>query len=245
MISFAMGFGLACAFPTALVLSRKRTMLTELTEQQREKFWAKVQITDGCWPWLGHINRNGYGEFHSAGDRRLAHVLAFEEEYSPVPAGLFVCHSCDVRHCVNYEHLFLGTCEDNWNDMREKGRHAKGEQQADAKVTEEDVAYMRRFRSDGITASAIAQWYGLSLCATARLLSGRTWRHVDARTDFSINTHAKGSKVHTAKLSEKQIPEIRNLCRSGIPMEILAQRYGVQRQTIRAIMTGRNWKHVP
>lgn len=219
-----------------------------LTEEQREEFWSRIEIREaGCWPWIGHINRDGYGEFKIGRRKRkrMAHILSFEEEYNPVPTGLFVCHSCDVRHCVNFEHLFLGTCADNWRDMFEKGRHALGERQWEAKITGEDVYYIRRFRSEGVSATAIAQWYGLSVGQVCHILRGDSWKHIPVATDFSLSTNSKGEQIHTAKLTASQIPIIRQLRSAGMKPGTIGKQFGVQAQTIRAIMTGRNWTHIP
>lgn len=87
-----------------------------------DRYWAKVKMGNGCWLWTGAVSGRGYGKLGIDGRDIGAHRLAWELAYGPIPAGLFVLHTCDVRRCVNHAHLFLGTAADNTRDMFEKGR---------------------------------------------------------------------------------------------------------------------------
>jgi len=87
-----------------------------------ERFWAKVNKTDTCWLWTAHCNADGYGEFSINGARILAHRASYLLEHGILPEGLQVLHSCDKPPCVRPTHLFLGTQQDNINDMIVKER---------------------------------------------------------------------------------------------------------------------------
>jgi hypothetical protein len=76
----------------------------------------------GCWLWTKAKTTDGYGQKHIDGKLEYAHRLSWKLHRGEIPAGLFVLHKCDVRNCINPEHLFLGSCKDNVLDARAKGR---------------------------------------------------------------------------------------------------------------------------
>jgi len=63
---------------------------------------------------MGTLNIKGNG----VGDHRVAYELYVGN----ITKGLHVLHKCDIRSCVNPEHLFIGTNIDNINDCIKKGR---------------------------------------------------------------------------------------------------------------------------
>jgi len=89
-----------------------------------DRFMTKVNKTDTCWLWVGNIHKRGYGQFKLKGKKVGAHRVSYELFKGPIPKGLCVCHTCDVRHCVNPDHLWLGTQKENIRDMYSKGRES-------------------------------------------------------------------------------------------------------------------------
>lgn len=73
----------------------------------------------GCVLWTGYVDKNSYGK---ASGGRWAHRLAWEKANGPIPRGLWVLHRCDNPPCVNPDHLFLGTNQENQLDCGAKGR---------------------------------------------------------------------------------------------------------------------------
>jgi hypothetical protein len=98
---------------------------------REERFWQHVDKSDTCWNWTASTKPFGYGRFvtrnHYKQKEELAHRVSWELHYGPIPQGMFVCHKCDNPPCVNPEHLFLGTGDDNMKDRNSKQRQAKGE----------------------------------------------------------------------------------------------------------------------
>ena len=88
-----------------------------------ERFFQKVNKTDSCWLWTGAISSSGYGSFRIGEKNFKAHRQSYIMHTGQIPQSLEVCHSCDVRSCVNPEHLWLGTRSDNMKDMFSKNRN--------------------------------------------------------------------------------------------------------------------------
>lgn len=90
-----------------------------------ERFLAKVfKQEDGCW-WYGNRS-DRYGMVKTDEGRTTgAHRFSYQFHKGEIPRGMVVRHKCDVRGCVNPEHLELGTHEDNTRDIVERDRTAR------------------------------------------------------------------------------------------------------------------------
>ena len=96
------------------------------TLRRNDPFWRLINsatIGQGCWNWTAYKNNEGYGRLRAGGEKVLAHRLSYSIFKGEIAEGLFVCHTCDNPACINPEHLFLGTHQDNVSDCVAKGRH--------------------------------------------------------------------------------------------------------------------------
>jgi hypothetical protein len=144
------------------------------------RFWEKVQTRPGqCWLWQGPCNGRGYGKFKlRRGIRVAAHRLSWELIHGPIPAGMWVLHRCDVKACVNPEHLWLGTATDNARDRSHKGRNRdqRGERNTSARLRLADVEAIRRQYAMGSTSQyQLARDYGISQAQVSRLVNMLEW----------------------------------------------------------------------
>ena len=97
-------------------------------KEPRQRILDNITLDDnGCWIMRPYEGCKGYAKVQWKEDGKIkkerAHRYSYKAFKGQIPDGLQVCHSCDVRNCVNPEHLWLGTNQDNVNDMVKKGRH--------------------------------------------------------------------------------------------------------------------------
>jgi hypothetical protein len=131
----------------------------------------------GCHLWLRTVNNGGYGMTSWQGKQILAHRAAWLSVNGPIPVGMCVLHRCDVRTCVNPEHLFLGTIQDNNKDRDAKGHMlaARGERAGKAKLTNVQVLAIR---ADTRRQAMIAADYGIAACSVSQIKARKLWRHL-------------------------------------------------------------------
>lgn len=106
-------------------MKRKYTVQHPPDEQYIAKWKRHVVISEtGCWLWQKFIQPvTGYADIGFRGKRTKAHRAMYTATNGPIPEGLAVLHSCDVRHCINPDHLRVGTISENKQDELQRGRN--------------------------------------------------------------------------------------------------------------------------
>lgn len=140
------------------------------------EFRHAMTTGDGCREWRGH-SYHGYRRVKLGRRSRSAHRLSYEMTHGPIAKGLVICHRCDNRACINPEHLFAGTHRDNVADMVAKDRQRKGRSINTVKLTEADVAIIRREYRDGMGAE-LGQRFGVNRHTIVNAAKGRSWKHI-------------------------------------------------------------------
>lgn len=135
-----------------------------LKDSDLTRFYFYVDIQpgpDGCWLWDGPLYKNGYAYFQTYGAHRASWIF----HRGRIPSKMQVLHKCDVRHCVNPDHLFLGLPVDNTADMLRKGRDVRGCKSPLASIKDPKVILkIRSLLASGMTRSKVAKKLNVLYC---------------------------------------------------------------------------------
>lgn len=158
-------------------------------EPIRSRFMKNVspEPNSGCWLWTASAGLRGYAQIGLGGagrGSRVAHRVSYELFKGPITKGMSICHSCDNRLCVNPDHLFEGTTNDNVQDAIAKKRNAFGSRCGRSVLTDDAV---RDIRSSSLGTVALAKKYGVSPAAVSKVKSGKSWRHVEQEPEVLKN----------------------------------------------------------
>lgn len=160
----------------ALESGRYVGLLPAMLPKDLVRWLSRVSVADdGCWIWQGAANGDGYGYTNLRSQvyrcNRLFYILGHEAE----PGNLLVCHSCDVRLCVNPAHLFLGDLAANNQDRAAKGRsrNQAGENNNMCKLSTADVLAIKEMLSGGVSRRILAITYNVCRQTIDNIATGK------------------------------------------------------------------------
>jgi hypothetical protein len=143
-----------------------------------QRLLNKTNKTATCWLWTGYTRKDGYGSITINYIPTFVHRVAFELWKQLIPDGFVVRHTCDIRNCINPNHLEIGTQQDNINDKVERNRQAKGITHGSVKLTEDEVREIKVLLGFGITRRKLASEYNVSKGCIDFISSGKNWKHI-------------------------------------------------------------------
>jgi len=148
-----------------------RSRQLPLLESLRDRLLKRGELNEfsGCIIYTGQ-NNGRYGQIEYKRKTYLAHRAAYIVFVGPIKEGMFVCHSCDNRLCINPRHLWVGTHEQNMADMFIKDRDKYNN--SPKKVTDDIKKEILNCIYIGEPQSSIAKKYNISQAYVSMIGSG-------------------------------------------------------------------------
>ncbi len=146
-----------------------------------ERFISRVIKSDGCWEWVGSKYRGGYGHFRRKIDGKWkmykTHRYSYEYYTKTDALNNLICHTCDNPSCVNPDHLFIGTPQDNHDDMRSKGRWKLIRNPKHRLLNMKTAIEIRKYKEENPEAKLleISTKFTTSKQQVSRILLGHIW----------------------------------------------------------------------
>ncbi len=128
-----------------------------------------TNLPNGCWLWTAARNSSGYGNIRIDGRIESSHRTSWVTFNGPIPIGLQVLHHCDEPSCINPDHLFLGTQQNNIDDCKLKHRRRR----------KLNLNLVRAIRADNRGQAILAKIYGVCQSNVSQIKSRKIWGWID------------------------------------------------------------------
>lgn len=138
----------------------------------KDRLRAGCFKTGECWVWNKSVASSGYGQIRLNYKNLRANRASYMVFKGEIPDGMVIRHTCDNKLCINPEHLILGSCKQNSQDMVERDRQAKGERNGRCKLSESDV---QAIKDSKLSYSQLAKQFGISKGHAHRVKNGVAW----------------------------------------------------------------------
>ena len=193
---------------------------------------------NGCWEWPGAKGSGGYPTTSIKNKGIKLSRFVWETYRGKIPEGKYVCHKCDNPGCVNPDHLFLGTQQENIHDMLSKGRGQDGLRRP--KLNPRKVIKMKEMFVEGCSYKSLSRQFGVQVRVVREIIVEQRWKGTGPDVSHLV---ARRSVAHL-KMTNEKAQEVRQLLSLGVKPKELPQMFGVSLTTIYEIRKGRSWKGV-
>lgn len=161
------------------------------------RFWPRVVKTENCWLWQAPPSTKKYAQVTYKGRYEGVHRVSYRLHFGEFDETLLVCHHCDTPLCVRPDHLFLGTYQENADDMVRKGRSTmgarngsiskpeclkRGTENPNHKLTDWDVRVIRKLGRAGVSHREIGRAFGVAPSTVDRILLNLSWKLPEGAT---------------------------------------------------------------
>lgn len=121
---------------------------------------------------------HGYGQVYEDGKHWTAHRYTYTKTKGEIPPGLLVCHTCDVKRCVNPDHLYLGTHKDNNRDTYARNRMPLRYGHLAVNVAKLTKEQAKDIKYSDAPAKELAVKYQINQSQVSRIRTGKTWKNI-------------------------------------------------------------------
>ncbi len=147
-----------------------------------KRFMSKINYkNNGCWEWNGYLNRDGYGQIYIDGKSYRSNRASWLIFKGELEDDMCVCHRCDNPKCVNPDHLFKGTVNDNNIDAMRKGSLRSGCLHPRAKLTEKEIVEIRNSK---LSQNKLSKRYNVSKHAIWQII--KKLSYVEVRDEHML-----------------------------------------------------------
>lgn len=154
-------------------LGRLRNFLSD-----EDRFLSNLTTAEnGCVQFRsGHVGNNGYQIFKAVHTEpspwgTMAHRAAWYFSHGPIPKGMFICHKCNNRICVNVDHLYLGDAASNGDDV------ARGMYRPSRKLTSEQARAAKAAIASGVNLNRVAVAFNVRRSIIRQIREGDTYKY--------------------------------------------------------------------
>lgn len=144
---------------------------------------SNTTVTNGCWIWNGSKTK-GYPRRLKVINGKSFNIRLHRFVYSYIfgTTKLHILHKCNNPSCINPDHLYAGTHDENMRDKVRSGRvrywdqiGKKGAECPSSKLTEDQIIAAMADIQKGLSRNEISLKHSIKLSNLSAIATGKSW----------------------------------------------------------------------